>query len=511
MVISADGNTVPGQLLEFVGVLSSAGMVTDDGTQTYNIQDIPDKASENGYGISSLQELLSGNHIPEAAKRRILLQWFDTYQSDEARFLSALDAGHLMESVVRILGGTMLRQTLMRMAADRLDTYGTVADGTLVLLLDWLTDNMADIAEIFSRTETDLWISLLRWMADSKGIRNTVSDNGAMDAASLLLRALDVGREITTDRLDRLAELTMHRSYSRTGAEVNVIPAFLSYVRKRTPSAHWTDMDDARAAFERSLEGTDDIGGWLRTAAYPSARKWEVFRHATAEQPGEVCRLIKENLASDKGTVALWGDIAEVPALLALIRHTDGALADALANTVRLLETSAHESGLFSGGSAGLEHSLAEALLLFIATETDIAGMDVQTAVRRFISYWHRAVTEQEDYPETDRERWERLEQTAVDALQDGITVIKDITGETENYTGERIRNPVLLTMQRIPVINPMTRSPGMRKKRMMHCLPNSLHGSCHRLSATRPSHSGSGIMPVGNRDCSGGSCGRLP
>lgn len=438
VVISADGRTVPEQLLEFVGVLSSAGMVTDDGTQTYNIQDIPDKASasENGYGISSLQELLSGNHVPEAAKRRILLQWFDTYRGDEARFLSALDAGHLLESVVRILGGTMLRQTVMRMAADHITAYRTEEDSMSVLLLDWLTGNMADTAEIFSRTETDLWISLLRWMADSKGIRNTVSDNGTMDAVSLLFRALDDGREITTDRLDRLAE--MHRSYSRTGAEVNVIPAFLSYVRKRTPSAHWTDMDDARAAFERSLDGTDDIGGWLRTAAYTSARKREVFRHAAAEQPGEVCCLIKENLASDKGTMALWGDIAEVPALLALIRHTDGALADALANTVRLLETSAHESGLFSGGSAGLEHSLAEALLLFIATETDIAGMDVQTAVRRFISYWHRAVTGQEDYPETDRERWEKLEQTAVDALQDGITVIKDITGGTENYTGEK-------------------------------------------------------------------------
>lgn len=439
-VIPADGNTVPGQLLEFVGVLSYAGMVTDDGTQTYNIQDIPGKAStsENGYGISSLRELLSGNHVPEAAKRRILLQWFDTYRGDEARFLSALDAGHLMESVVHILGGTMLRQTVMRMAVSYIVTHETKEDSTPVLLLDWLTDNMADIAEIFSRTETDLWISLLRWMADSKGIRNTVSDNGAMDAASLLLHALDDGREITTDRLDRLAELTLHRSHSRTGAEVNVIPAFLSHIRKRTLSARWTDMDDARAAFECSLDGTDDIGGWLRTVAYTSEGKREVFRHAAAEHPGEVCRLIKENLASDKGTVALWGDIAKVPVLLALARHTDGALADALANTVRLLEASAYESGLFSGGSAGLEHSLAEALLLFIATETDIAGMDAQTAVRRFISYWHRAVTGQEGYPETDWERWKKLEQTAVDALQDGITVIKDITGETENYTGEK-------------------------------------------------------------------------
>ena len=439
-VIPADGNTVPGQLLEFVGVLSSAGMVTDDGTQTYNIQDIPDKASasENGYGISSLRELLSGNHVPEAAKRRILLQWFDTYRGDEARFLSALDAGHLMESVVHILGGTMLRQTVMRMVADHITAYRTEEDSMSVLLLDWLTGNMADTAEIFSRTETDLWISLLRWMADSKGIRNTVSDNGAMDAASLLLRALDVGREITTDRLDRLAALTLHNSHSRTGAEVNVIPAFLSYIRKRTPSARITDRNDARAAFERSLDGTDDIGGWLRTVAYTSEGKRKVFRHVAAEQPGEVCRLIKENLASDKGTVTLWGDIAEVPALLALARHTDGALADSLANTVQLLEASAHESGLFSGGSAGLEHSLAEALLLFIATETDIAGMDVQTAVRRFISYWHRAVTGQEDYPETDWERWKKLEQTAVDALQDGITVIKDITGEAENYTGEK-------------------------------------------------------------------------
>lgn len=436
-VIPADGNAVPGQMLDFVDALSSAGMVTDDGTQTYN-KDIPDKASENGYGISSLQELLSGNHVPEAAKRRILLQWFDTYRGDEARFLSALDAGHLLESVVRILGGTMLRQTVMRMAADHITAYRTEEYSMSVLLLDWLTDNMADIAEIFSRTETDLWISLLRWMADSKGIRNTVSDNGAMDAASLLLCALDDGREITTDRLDRLAVLTLHNSHSRTDAEVNAIPAFLSYVRKWTPYAHWTNMDDALTAFERSLDGTDDIGGWLRTAAYTSARKREVFRHATAEQPGEVCRLIKENLASDKGTVALWGDIAEVPALLALIRHTDGALADALANTVRLLETSAHESGLFSGGSAGLEHSLAEALLLFIATETNIAGMDAQTAVRRFISYWHRAVTGQEDYLETDRERWEKLEQTAVDALQDGIAVMKDIAGETEDYTGKK-------------------------------------------------------------------------
>lgn len=437
VVISADGNTVPGQLLDFVDVLSSAEMVTDDGTQTYN-KDIPDKASENGYGISSLQELLSGNHVPEDAKRRILLQWFDTYRGDEARFLSALDAGHLMESVIRILGGTMLRQTVMRMAADHITAYRTEEDSMSVLLLNWLTGNMADIAEIFSRTETDLWISLLRWMADSKGIRNTVSDNGAMDAASLLLRALDDGREITTDRLDRLAALTLHYSHSRTGAEVNVISAFLSYIRKRTLSARRTDMDDARTAFERSLDGTDDIGGWLRTAAYTSEGKREVFRHAAAEHPGEVCCLIKENLASDKGTMALWGDIAEVPALLALIRHTDGALADALANTVRLLETSAYESGLFSGGSAGLEHSLAEALLLFIATETDIAGMDVQTAVRRFISYWHRAVTGQEDYPETDWERWKKLEQTAVDALQDGITLIKDITGEAENYTGEK-------------------------------------------------------------------------
>ena len=436
-VIPAGGNTVPEQLLDFVDALSSAGMVTDDGTQTYN-KDIPDKASENGYGISSLRELLSGNHVPEAAKRRILLQWFDTYRGDKARFLSALDAGHLLESVVRILGGTMLRQTVMRMAADHITAYRTEEDSMSVLLLDWLTGNMADTAEIFSRTETDLWISLLRWMADSKGIWNTVSDNGAMNAASLLLHALDDGREITTDRLDRLAELTLHRSHSRTGAEGNVIPAFLSYIRKRTPSARRTDRNDAWTAFERSLDGTDDIGGWLRTAAYPSARKWEVFRHIAAEQPGEVCRLIKENLASDKGTVALWGDIAEVPALLALIRHTDGALADALANTVRLLETSAYESGLFSGGSAGLEHSLAEALLLFIATETDIAGMDAQTAVRRFISYWHRAVTGQEDYPETGRERWEKLEQTAVDALQDGITVIKYIIGETENYTGEK-------------------------------------------------------------------------
>lgn len=436
-VIPADGNTVPGQLLDFVDALSSAGMVTDDGTQTYN-KDIPGKASENGYGISSLRELLSGNHVPEAAKRRILLQWFDTYRGDEARSLSALDAGHLMESVVRILGGTMLRQTVMRMAADRTATYGTEDGNTPVLLLDWLTGNMTDIAEIFSRTETGLWISLLRWMANPKGIRNTVSDNGAMDAASLLLRALNDGREITTDRLDRLAELTMHRFYPRTGAEVNVIPALLSNMRKRTLSVRRTDRDDALAAFERSLDGTDEIGGWLRIAAYTSARKREVFRYAAAKQPGEVCRLIKENLASDKGTVALWGDIAEVPALLALVRHTDGVLADALANTVRLLETSVYESGLFSGGSAGLEHSLAEALLLFIATETNIAGLDVQTAVRRFISYWHRAVTGQEDYPETDWERWKKLEQTAVDALQDGITVIKDITGEAENYTGEK-------------------------------------------------------------------------
>ena len=260
-------------------------------------------------------------------------------------------------------------------------------------------------------------------------------------------------------------------------------------------------MDDALTAFERSLDGTDDIGGWLRTAVYTSARKREVFRHAAAEQPGEVCRLIKENLASDKGTVALWGDIAEVPALLALARHTDGALADALANTVQLLEASAHESGLFSGGSAGLEHSLAEALLLFIATETDIAGMDAQTAVRRFISYWHRAVTGQEGYPETDWERWKKLEQTAVDALQDGITVIKDITGETENYTGEKDTKSGTADHA----------EDSGYKSHDMHCLPNSLHGSCHRLSATRPSHSGSGIMPVGNRNCSGGSCGRLP
>lgn len=426
VVISADGNTVPGQLLDFVDVLSSAGMVTDDGTQTYN-KDIPDKASENGYGISSLQELLSGNHVPEDAKRRILLQWFDTYRGDEARFLSALDAGHLMESVVRILGGTMLRKTVMRMAADRTDTYEAKEDSTPVFLLDWLTDNMADIAKIFSRTETDLWISLLRWMADSKGIRNTVSDNGAMDAASLLLCALDDGREITTDRLDRLAVLTLHNSHSRTDAEVNAIPAFLSYVRKWTPYAHWTNMDDA------------------------------------------------------------------------------------LANTVQLLEASAHESGLFSGGSAGLEHSLAEALLLFIATETDIAGMDAQTAVRRFISYWHRAVTGQEGYPETDWERWKKLEQTAVDALQDGITVIKDITGETENYTGEKDTKSGTADHAEDSGYKSHDTLSGNVEKRMMHCLPNSLHGSCHRLSATRPSHSGSGIMPVGNRNCSGGSCGRLP
>ncbi len=429
----SDGKTVSGQLLEFVGVLSSAGMVTDDRAQTYNIQDIPDKASENGYGISSLRELLSGNHVPEAAKRRILLQWFDTYRDDEARFLSALDAGHLLESVVRILGGTMLRQTVMRLAADRTGTYGTEEDGTPVLLLDWLTDNMAGIAEILSRTETGLWISLLRWMADSKAIRNAVSDNVAMDAASLLLHALNDGREITTDRLDRLAAVTLHRSHSRTGAEGNAVPAFLSHIRKQANSARWTDMDDALLAGQLA---------WLMSPSVSDTAKSQRLRHYARWQPELLWRLMRQasvTAGPDSPDAPIpfrqWASWLGREALLETVSESSLSLAETLRQTMEAL------TARYGIGEAVLTETLAAFMAGHPAERTYCA--DASVIVREYIKTLNRigampAMQIGGDAPATDSSGQESVQARTTKA-DNSLSATMDVQTPEEQVLVERL------------------------------------------------------------------------
>lgn len=188
-------------LREFINVVSE--QITVGGGTRANTASLPAKPAVSEEGYSALRTLLSDIHIPDGAKRRMLLRWFDIHRGNESEFVRALDSEQLLTTVADILGDVALRQLIMQMASAVSDSCGITDISPAVMLMDWLTGNIVAISDIFSHPVKEVWVSLIlsvaRWR--DKRSRTQVADSVA--TAVLLLSALSGEKDMAgiTDRL----------------------------------------------------------------------------------------------------------------------------------------------------------------------------------------------------------------------------------------------------------------------------------------------------------------------
>lgn len=459
---SAESIAVPKPLRELLESLAAGIPVLSAGNDTqgtpYREHHLNKKMTMIG-NIASLKTVLSDSGIPERAKRIFVLQWFDACRGREKELVSALLSENLSEAVIGLLDKGALRNIAVRLAGQAHGS-GRAAVGTdAVRFVGLLAEHMEAVAGLVSRPVKGIWHPLLVSLASWNDSSGSIAANGGMETVVRLLSAI---AEDDTDKIRAVVEsLTgvLHLPYigvsdneSRRGLyEEKLFPlmdntlfALLVQVRQHIglyPAGESLDLNEVRTAFERHLNDTAGLTGWLRNETFFPVQKREVFRRYMADSPTEAAWLLRETIASDEGTVGLWTEIIGKDAILYLLGQTDPTLAGVLAKAISAINSESAGKTVFTGGSAEQDDSVAKAILLLMAETPDAGTMSAEEIVSLFLHRLHEAIAGNKEYTDADRGQWEAMERQVVGAVVSGIPMAD---AESVTATGSETVAPSL-------------------------------------------------------------------
>lgn len=189
------------------------------------------------------------------------------------------------------------------------------------------------------------------------------------------------------------------------------------------------DLNEVQTVFEQHLNSISGITEWLRNGVFTSAQKRDVFHRYMDENPENAIRLVKETVASEENTVALWTEITDREMFSDFIRYTDNTLSGTFMQILKIVESTPIVTSLFTGSSAERDKSMTKALLLLMATGQRISDMDTEEIIRQFLSHWHYVLTGSKEYTATDRGQWGTAERQVIDMVASGTPITTSDAG----------------------------------------------------------------------------------
>lgn len=390
--------------------------------------------------IERLQSLLGNTALSVVVKKRLLLQWLDAYRDNENTLFKAIYDAGLLPGVILLVDDSVLRHIVVRMA-------GLIAVGgsssALVSLAEWIALNAGAVATTVSVSLEVLWeriiVHLISWSATGTGavsvdFANAVLsgatskdgrakatlEDGGVDAVMMLLAAISGGADIrrVTERIIRLygvssissAGLPSDGTYS--GDALAMLMVRIREHITRHSSIFYADehLNNARMAFERSLNDKPSSMQWLTDRGMDMSVKREVLNRFATDEPQVFINLLQMTLNED--TVAVWSEVVDMKTLVAVIADVDRTVADMLLGTVTIISRYIGEWKISLGSHSSVEETLTRALLLFLLEEWIRDGRlpEREMIVKDFVSYWRMVVTGRKEIDGADAEIWSEVE-----------------------------------------------------------------------------------------------------
>lgn len=390
--------------------------------------------------ISHLQALLGNKALSVAVKKQLLLQWLDAYRDNEITLFKAIYDAGLLPGVIVLVDASVLRHIVVRMAG--LVTVGG-SSSALASLAEWIALNIAIVAAAVSVSVAVLWeriiVHLVSWDttgtgAVSVGFANAVLsgatskdgrakatlEDGGVDAVMMLLAAISGGADIrrVTERIIRLygvssiasASLPSDGTYSGDALAMLMVRIREYMTRHGSMSYANKHLNNARMAFERSLNDKRSSMQWFTDRGMDMSVKREVLKRFAADEPQAFINLLQMTLNED--TVAVWSEVVDMKTLVAAVAGVDRTVADMLLDAVTLIRRYIGEWKISLGSHSSVEETLIRALLLFLLEKWIQGGRlpGREMIVKDFVSYWRMVVTGRKEIDGADAEIWSEVE-----------------------------------------------------------------------------------------------------
>lgn len=390
--------------------------------------------------IERLQNLLGNTALSVVVKKQLLLQWLDAYRDNEITLFKAIYDAGLLPGVIVLVDASVLRHIVVRMA-------GLVAVGgsssALALFIEWIVLNAGAVATTVSVSLEVLWeriiVHLVSWGATGTGavsmdFANAVLsgatskdgrakatlEDGGVDAVMMLLAAISGGVDIrrVTERIIRLygvssiasASLPSDGTYS--GDALAMLMVRIREYMTRHGSISYADkhLNNARMAFERSLNDKRSSMQWLTDRGMDMLVKREVLNRFATDEPQAFMNLLQMTLNED--TVAVWSEVVDMKTLVAAVAGVDRTVADMLLDAVTLIRRYMGEWKISLGSHSSVEETLIRALLLFLLEKWIQGGRlpEREMIAGDFVSYWRMVVTGRKEIDGSDAEIWSEVE-----------------------------------------------------------------------------------------------------
>lgn len=390
--------------------------------------------------IGRLQSLLGNTALSVAVKKQLLLQWLDAYRNNEITLFKAIYDAGLLPEVIVLVDDSVLRHIVVRMA-------GLVAVGgsssALASLIEWIALNAGAVATTVSVSLEVLWeriiVHLISWsatgigavsvdfanavlsVATSKDVRAKATlEDGGVDAVMMLLAAISRDADVRSvaERIIRLygvssissASLPSDGTYS--GDALAMLMVRIREYMTRHGSIFYADepLNNARMAFERSLNDRRSSMQWLTDRGIDMSVKREMLNRFAADEPWVFMNLLQMTLNED--TVAVWSEVVDIKTLVAVIADVDRTVADMLLGTVTIISRYIGEWKISLGSHSSVEETLIRALLLFLLEKWIRDGRlpEREMIAGDFVSYWRMVVTGRKEIDGSDAEIWSEVD-----------------------------------------------------------------------------------------------------
>ena len=479
-----DNSVLPEPLRELTASIAAEfhtlNIIEESAENRYNIHR-PDKHIPVAERLASLKTVLSDSTIPDIAKRLLILQWFDAFQSKERELISALQSERLLDKVIGLLDAAALRHIVVRLFLQYYGTDSMESGTSIVPFAGLLVAYIKEIAEVASKPVKTVWQSLLLSLTSWNGNITSSLGNGYIDGAVRLLSAIVgsdkmqaviealIGKFLPTPYMAASINETIHRDFDAEGffssfennARLSLLIRLQQYIgtHNHTPELSatdiltdggtgtgtaihtdpadinpdaptaWKTMNEARTAFEYYFNDTAGLAGWLHNGSFSIAQKREVFFRYMADFPEKAMRLIQETVTLDEGTVTLWSEIIGKDDVLRLIGQADFIQSRILLQTIGIVTASFAEAGLFSGSSAEWDSSITKAVLLLLAERQEPGNMDAEETASLFLRSLYYVLTGNKEYEDADRERWQAIEKEAINTVTRPATKADTVFG----------------------------------------------------------------------------------
>lgn len=432
--------------------------------------------------VSRLRSVLENESLSVAVKKRLLLQWIDTYRDNEIAFFKAIYEAGLLSSVIVLIDVSALRHIIIRMASA---TFASSASSSFVLFVEWITQNVSIVASYVSVSIEELWerilVQLITWRGDSSRGKITdltaihisdtaqsgnytmhVPENDSVHAVLMFLAGISGSNNVRgiAESIVRMYGISTFDISSGYGYYSDTLAVLMYRIKEYIVSHDAIATSDnslnaARMTFERNLKDNKSIIIWLKNSLHSVSQKREVLKLFATSEPKAFISLLQMSLNED--SVAIWSEVVDMRMLISVIAVADRTAANSILVALSVITRYASEWNISLRGHSSLEDSLKRAVLLFILKYM-VRGKrlpDHDMILREFVSLWRLVISGCKEVAETEAEIWGEVEKWIAGGMRTGVSVViedtdvskessvtrTDIDSKSEELSLERLKS----------------------------------------------------------------------